>query len=236
MKRMRWAIAPFVVAVLLFIAGPLDAGSKEKETEVVRNAVEVLEDISAIPEKGIPPTLLQNAYGIAVVPGVIKIGFVVGGRHGRGVVLVRDDRGGWSNPVFISLTGGSVGWQIGAQSTDVILVFKTGKSIDGIMKGKFTVGADAAVAAGPVGRSASASTDAQLNAEIYSYSRSRGLFAGVSVEGAALQIDEDANASFYGKEGVRAGEILKGEGISSPPAAVRLRDFLSKHAGAKAGE
>ena len=110
---MRWAIAPFVVAVLLFIAGPLDAGSKEKETEVVRNAVEVLEDISAIPEKGIPPTLLQNAYGIAVVPGVIKIGFVVGGRHGRGVVLVRDDRGGWSNPVFISLTGGSVGWQIG---------------------------------------------------------------------------------------------------------------------------
>ena len=234
MKRLRWAIAPIVVAVLLFIAGSLEAGSKE--TEIVRTAVEVLEEISAIPETGIPPTLLQNAHGIAVVPGVIKVGFVVGGRHGRGVVLVRDDRGGWSNPVFISLTGGSVGWQIGAQSTDVILVFKSGKSIDGIMKGKFTVGADAAVAAGPVGRSASASTDAQLKAEIYSYSRSRGLFAGVSVEGAALQIDEDANAAFYGKEGVRAGEILKGEGIPSPPPAVRLKDFLAKHAGAKAGE
>jgi len=164
MKRLRWAIAPIVVAVLLFIAGSLEAGSKE--TEIVRTAVEVLEEISAIPETGIPPTLLQNAHGIAVVPGVIKVGFVVGGRHGRGVVLVRDDRGGWSNPVFISLTGGSVGWQIGAQSTDVILVFKSGKSIDGIMKGKFTVGADAAVAAGPVGRSASASTDAQLKAEI----------------------------------------------------------------------
>lgn len=234
MKRLRWAIAPIVVAVLLFIAGSLEAGSKE--TEIVRTAVEVLEEISAIPETGIPPTLLQNAHGIAVVPGVIKVGFVVGGRHGRGVVLVRDDRGGWSNPVFISLTGGSVGWQIGAQSTDVILVFKSGKSIDGIMKGKFTVGADAAVAAGPVGRSASASTDAQLKAEIYSYSRSRGLFAGVSVEGAALQIDEDANAAFYGKEGVRAGEILKSEGIPSPPAAVRLKDFLAKNAGAKAGE
>ncbi|MGA6993951.1 MAG: lipid-binding SYLF domain-containing protein [Candidatus Deferrimicrobiaceae bacterium] len=234
MKRLSWAIAPAVVAVLLFIAGPLGAGSRE--TEVVRTAVEVLEEISAIPETGIPPSLLQNAHGIAVVPGVIKVGFVVGGRHGRGVVLVRDDRGGWSNPVFISLTGGSVGWQIGAQSTDVILVFKSGKSIDGIMKGKFTVGADAAVAAGPVGRSASASTDAQLKAEIYSYSRSRGLFAGVSVEGAALQIDEEANAAFYGKEGVRAGEILRGEGIPSPPAAVPLRDFLAKHAGAKAGE
>jgi len=234
MKRLSWAIAPAVVAVLLFIAGSLEAGSKE--TEVVRTAVEVLEEISAIPETGVPPTLLQNAHGIAVVPGVIKVGFVVGGRHGRGVVLVRDDRGGWSNPVFISLTGGSVGWQIGAQSTDVILVFKSGKSIDGIMKGKFTVGADAAVAAGPVGRSASASTDVQLKAEIYSYSRSRGLFAGVSVEGAALQIDEDANAAFYGKEGVRAGEIRKGEGIPSPPAAVRLKDFLAKHAGAKAGE
>lgn len=234
MKRLSWAIVPVVVAVLLFCAGPLDAGSKE--TEVVRNAVEVLEEISAIPEKGIPPTLLQNAHGIAVVPGVIKVGFVVGGRHGRGVVLVRDDRGGWSNPVFVSLTGGSVGWQIGAQSTDVILVFKSGKSIDGIMKGKFTVGADAAVAAGPVGRSASASTDAQLKAEIYSYSRSRGLFAGVSVEGAALQIDNEANEAFYGKEGVRASEILKGEGPPSPPAGVRLKDFLAKNAGEKAGE
>ncbi|MGB3400555.1 MAG: lipid-binding SYLF domain-containing protein, partial [Candidatus Deferrimicrobiaceae bacterium] len=97
MKRLSWAFAPVVVAVLLFAAGPIDAASKEKETEVVRNAVEVLEDISAIPEKGIPPALLQNAHGIAVVPGVIKVGFVVGGRHGRGVVLVRDDRGGWSN-------------------------------------------------------------------------------------------------------------------------------------------
>ena len=236
MKRMRWAIAPFVVAVLLFIAGPLDAGSKEKETKVVRNAVEVLEDISAIPEKGIPPTLLQNAYGITVVPGVIKIGFVVGGRHGRGVVLVRDDRGGWSNPVFISLTGGSVGWQIGAQSTDVILVFKSMKSIDGIMKGKFTLGADAAIAAGPVGRRAEAATDAQFKAEIYSYSRSRGLFAGVSVEGAALQIDDEANADFYGKEGVRAEEVLQGSKIPSPPAAIRLKEFLAKHTDTRAGE
>jgi lipid-binding SYLF domain-containing protein len=167
---------------------------------------------------------------------VIKVGFVVGGRHGRGVLLIREKRTGWSNPVFVSITGGSVGWQIGAQSTDVILVFKSMKSIDGIMKGKFTLGADAAIAAGPVGRRAEAATDVQLKAEIYSYSRSRGLFAGVSVEGAALQIDDEANADFYGKEGIRAEEFLKGSQIPSPPAAIRLKESLAKHTDSKAEE
>ena len=228
MKKMAWAIGSAVIAVLLTSAVPVEAGSKE--TKVVRTAGEVLEEISAIPEKGIPPSLLHDAHGIAVVPGVIKVGFVVGGRHGRGVLLIRDDRGGWSNPVFVTLTGGSVGWQIGAQSTDIILVFKSGKSIDGIMNGKFTLGADAAIAAGPVGRRVEAATDAQLKAEIFSYSRSRGLFAGVSVEGAALQIDDDANADFYGKAGVRPGEILKGTDVPPSPEAARLKEFLAKHA------
>jgi lipid-binding SYLF domain-containing protein len=113
-------------------------------------------------------------------------------------------------------------------------VFKSGQSVEGIMKGKFTLGADAAVAAGPVGRSAEAATDVQLKAEIFSYSRSRGLFAGVSVAGAALQIDDDANADYYGREGVRPGEILKGKEFPSPPDAVQLKEFLAKHAGAKA--
>lgn len=234
MKRMTWAIALAILAVLVGMAGPLEAGSKE--TKVVRTALEVLEGILAIPEKGIPPSLLENANGIAIVPGVIKVGFVVGGRHGRGVLLIRQEDGGFSNPVFVSLTGGSVGWQIGATSTDVILVFKSGQSVEGIMKGKFTLGADAAVAAGPVGRSAEAATDVQLKAEIYSYSRSRGLFAGVSVAGAALQIDDDANADYYGREGVRPREILKGKEFPPPPDAVRLKEFLAKHAGAKATE
>jgi lipid-binding SYLF domain-containing protein len=223
-----------MAVVLLLSAGILEAGTKEAKT--VRTALEVLEEITAIPEKGIPPSLLRDAQGIAVVPGVIKVGFVVGGRHGRGVLLIREKHAGWSNPVFVSITGGSVGWQIGAQSTDVILVFKSMKSIDGIVKGKFTLGADAAIAAGPVGRRAEAATDAQLKAEIYSYSRSRGLFAGVSVEGAALQIDDDANGDFYGKEGIRAEELLKGSEIPSPPAAIRLKEFLAKHADSRAGE
>ncbi len=234
MKRMTWAIVPAIMAAPMCTAEPLEAG--KKETKVVRTAHEVIEEILAIPEKGIPPSLLENAHGIAVIPGVIKVGFVVGGRHGRGVLLIREDRGGFSNPVFVSITGGSVGWQIGAQSTDVILVFKSGKSVEGIMKGKFTLGGDAAVAAGPVGRSAEAATDVQLKAEIYSYSRSRGLFAGISVAGAALQIDDDANAEYYGREGVRPGEILEGKEFSPSPDAVRLKEFLGKHAGAKAGE
>lgn len=234
MKRLTGTILTAMAVVLLFSAGNLKAGTKEAKT--VRTAVEVLEEITAIPEKGIPPSLLQDAQGIAVIPGVIKVGFVVGGRHGRGVLLIREKRAGWSNPVFVSITGGSIGWQIGAQSTDVILVFKSTKSIDGIMKGKFTLGADAAIAAGPVGRRAEAATDVQLKAEIYSYSRSRGLFAGVSVEGAALQIDDEANADFYGKEGIRAEELLKGSQIPSPPAAIRLKEFLAKHTDTSAGE
>lgn len=228
MKRMIRTTGLAMIAALLAFAGSIEAGSKE--TKVVRTAVEVLEEITAIPEKGIPPSLLHDAHGIAVFPGVIKVGFVVGGRHGRGVLLIRDGRGGWSNPIFTTLTGGSVGWQIGAQSTDVILVFKSGKSVEGIMRGKFTLGADAAVAAGPVGRRVEAATDAQLQAEIYSYSRSRGLFAGVSIEGAALQIDDDANAGFYGKEGVRPGEIVHGADLPSSPEAGKLREFLAKHA------
>src|SRR4030066_1307442 len=114
MERMTWAIAPAIMAVLVCMTGPLEAGSKE--TKVVRTALEVLEEILAIPEKGIPPSLLENANGIAIVPGVIKVGFVVGGRHGRGVLLIRQEDGGFSNPVFVSLTGGSVGGGIGAPS------------------------------------------------------------------------------------------------------------------------
>ena len=161
---------------------------------------------------------------------LVKLGFIVGGRHGTGVLLVRDKEGKWSSPLFVSITGGSIGWQVGAQSTDVLLVFKSRKSVEGIKKGKFTLGADAAVAAGPVGRSVEAATDVKLKAEIYSYSRSRGLFAGISLEGAALQIDADANASFYGKEAIRADDILSGKTVSTSPDVVKLQKLLTEYA------
>lgn len=201
-----------------------------EEAEKVTTAGDVFKEITVIPEKGIPPELLKNAYGVAIIPGVIKVGFIVGGRHGSGVLLVRGGDGEWSNPVFISITGGGIGWQIGAQSTDVILVFKSRRSIDGIMDGKFTLGVDAAAAAGPVGRSLAAATDEQLKAEIYSYSRSRGLFAGISLEGAALLIEDKANAAFYGRPGIDTDDILAGKGIKATPAVKRLHRLLTDHA------
>ena len=133
--------------------------------------------------------MLANAQGIVIIPDLVKGGFVLGVRHGRGIVMVRDERGFWRPPSFVTLTGGSVGWQIGLQVTDIVLVFKTRSSVQGLLRGKFTLGADAAAAAGPVGREAAAATDTQLLAEIFTWSRSRGLFAGVSLDGSALQID-----------------------------------------------
>ena len=164
----------------------------------VEQANQVLHEIVSIPMRQIPQHLLAEAEGIAIIPDVIKIGFVGGIRRGRGVVLVRDREGDWGLPQFIVLTGGSVGWQAGIQATDVILVFRTKKSIEGLMGGKFTLGVGGSVAAGPVGRSAEAATDAALKAEILSYSRGRGVFAGVAIDGSAIEIDADYHIAFYG--------------------------------------
>lgn len=226
MKKILTLLMIPVVAIVLASTLAFASG---KEAEKVESATEALEEIMGIPETGIPPSLLRDAHGIAIIPSVIKVGFVLGGRYGRGVLTVRGKDGRWSAPVFVSIAGGSVGWQIGAESTDVILVFKSGKSIDGILNGKFTLGADAAVAAGPVGRRAEAATDEKLKAEIYSYSRNRGLFAGVSLEGSILQIVDESNAAFYGKDRIRPREILDGEGIQVPAVAARLRKALAKH-------
>lgn len=217
-----------VVSVMLLFPAEVTALSEEEKN--VEAATDVLKEIMAIPEKGIPPSLLRNAYGVAVIPGVIKVGLVVGGRFGRGVLVVRTRGGAWSNPSFVTITGGSIGWQIGAQSTDVILVFKSRRGVDGLFKGKFTLGADAAVAAGPVGRQAEAATDVQLKAEIYSYSRSRGLFAGISLEGAALQIDDEANAAFYGRDGISPRDIFNGKVPRVPAGARKFREVLGRYA------
>jgi lipid-binding SYLF domain-containing protein len=147
----------------------------------------------------IPYSLMREAGGVAIFPGVVKAGFLIDGRFGRGVVLARQPNGSWSNPVFITLHGGGVGVQAGIESTDVVLVFRTAQSLDRFLKGKgkLTLGADIGIAAGPLGREAAAATDARLKAEIFSYSRSRGLFAGASLEGSALLVDHRANESFY---------------------------------------
>jgi len=156
------------------------------------------------------------------VPDVTKVAFIFGGRRGTGAMVVRDKNGSFSSPVFIALTGGSVGWQWGVQSTDIVLVFTTPNGVEGITGGKVTLGADASVAAGPVGRQASVATDANFNAEVYSYSRTRGLFAGISLDGTVLSIDRNANALFYNKPGVMASEILSGAVTSTDNTAQRF--------------
>lgn len=227
---MKRAIFAAVLALLLgsTLAAPstVEASAPEK----IENAREVLQDIVKIPERGIPPALLGGAAGIAIIPGVIKAGFVVGGEYGKGVLLVREKTGAWSPPVFVSIAGGSVGWQAGVEAIDVILVFKNSRSVQGIMNGTFTIGADASAAAGPVGREAAAATDARLKAEIYSYSRSRGLFAGLAIDGAVLRIDETSDEAYYGKGLAKAGDVVAGKALVVPPEAKRLMDRLAAFA------
>lgn len=195
----------------------------------MESSASVLDDIMAIPAKSIPISMLRNAQGIVIVPNMLKGGFVVGVRHGRGVLVVRDENGAWQAPSFVTMTGGSVGFQAGVQASDVILVFKTQKSVNGLMSGKFTIGADAAAAAGPVGRQAAAATDTQLGAEIYSYSRSRGLFAGVALDGSSLQIDTLANNAFYQAAGVGPDGRQFGPGVGLPPSAIQLLETVLKY-------
>jgi len=216
------------LALVVMSAASLTARAGEEENKLADNSVRVLKEIMMAPDKSIPKDLLQKAQAIAVVPDVIKAGFVVGGRHGDGLISVKTRDGTWSNPSYVSLTGGSVGFQAGVSSTDVVLVFRTQRGVDSIVHGKFTLGADASAAAGPVGRSAQAATDAQLKAEIYSYSRARGLFAGAALDGTAITIDNDANQAVYG-EGVTPRRIFEGGVNSVPNPVVDFRDRLEEY-------
>ncbi|MCC7084238.1 MAG: lipid-binding SYLF domain-containing protein [Pirellulales bacterium] len=205
-----------------FAAPQPPESSPTEGASIVDSATNVLNEIMAIPAQGIPRALLRDAQGIAVVPSMIKGGFVVGVRHGRGIVIVKDDNGNWRAPSFITITGGSVGWQAGVQATDIVLVFKTKKSIQGLLNGKFTIGGGVSAAAGPVGREASAATDATLRAEIYSYSRSRGLFAGAAVDGSMISLDNTLTAAYYRGSGMLQADGPPGQPARLPPSADRF--------------
>jgi lipid-binding SYLF domain-containing protein len=214
-------LATAAIAALLCTTA-LAASKTERKVD---DSIAVIQKFTNIPESAIPDSLLRDAYGVAVIPGVIKVGFMFGGRFGKGVLMTRQDDGNWSNPAFVSIGGGSFGWQIGAQSTDIILVFKDKRSIDNIFNGKMTLGGDASVAAGPVGRQTSASTDGRLQAEIYTYARSRGLFAGVSLEGSWLSMDRNSNEAYYGN-GMSPEQILSANNLAAPLNARQLVDIL----------
>ncbi len=189
---LKTSLHRLLLGTLIMLLPALAAHAEDPPLVRADNAVRVLNDIMQAPDKSIPQDLLRDARAVAVIPDMIKAGFIFGGRRGEGLISVKGPDGTWSNPSFISMTGGSVGFQVGVSSTDVVLVFRTQRGVDSIVRGKFTLGADASAAAGPVGRTATAATDGQLKAEIYSYSRTRGLFAGVALDGSALRIDYDA--------------------------------------------
>jgi len=224
-----------LLATLLLVSSPAmtNASSAESSDDHrAHEAVGVLDEIMRIPEQSVPQSMLDNAHAIAVIPGVVKAGLMFGGRFGRGVISVREPDGTWSNPSFITIAGGSFGFQAGLQSSDVVLIFSTDHGVDSIVHGKFTLGADASVAAGPVGRTAEASTDERLKAEIYSYARARGLFAGIALDGAVLAIDDRSNERIYGHD-TTPRAIFEGRVHAPPPSVVDFRDRLEEYSASK---
>lgn len=218
-----------LIAVLLLALLPVAAAhAGKKEDDRASEAITVLDEIMRAPDQAIPERLLRDAHAIAVIPNVVKAGFVVGGRAGKGLISIKSADGTWSHPSYLKLTGASVGFQAGVQATDVVLVFSSRRGVDSIVNGKFTLGADASVAAGPVGRTAQASTDGQLKAEIFSYSRARGLFAGVALDGAVIAIDHRANQAAYGRN-TTPRAIFEGRVDGVPVAVVDFRDRLEEY-------
>ena len=226
---MKKLLVTLFAALATAQAAPALASAREEARLI--EASGVLEELFAQRDTAIPEKLMARAYGVAVIPNVVKVAAVVGGRRGSGAMVVRDASGKFSDPIMVSLTGGNVGWQIGVQSTDIVLVFTTAKGIEGIADGKLTLGADASVAAGPVGRAASASTDQNFTAEVYSYSRNRGLFAGIALDGSILAIDSKSNKALYGKS-APASDIIARRVSTDVDAAQRFeRAILASTAG-----
>jgi lipid-binding SYLF domain-containing protein len=221
----------FLTLVLALAFGADAALADSKTDKRLEESRKVFESFTDLSEQSVPTWLLERAYGIVVVPQVVKGAVIFGGRAGRGVMAVRNPDGSWSNPVFVTLAGGSWGFQFGVQASDVVLVLMSRQSVEGISGGKVTLGADASVAAGPLGRSASANTDATFKAQVLSYSRSEGLFFGVALDGSVISIDDNANASGYGVEDILASQILEGK-IANPPQGAR--DFTAALARATA--
>lgn len=219
-----------VLALVAFSARPV-AQEGVRESDRIKEAIVVLDEVMAASDKSMPRAILERAEAIAVFPSLVKAGFVVGGQRGHGVISVRDvQTGAWSSPAFLTITGGSFGLQIGAQAVDLVLVVQNRRGLEQLLKNQFKIGANASVAAGPVGRDASASTDIQLRAQILSYSRTRGLFAGVTLSGSTIRQDRDANERFYGIA-YRTGAIVLQRLGGSPEPSGDWRAALARHAG-----
>jgi lipid-binding SYLF domain-containing protein len=225
-KVLHGALA-FAMASLAFV--PARAADSD-DADRIRESVAVFNEIMAAPDKAIPTAILEKIEGVAVFPGTLKGGFIVGAQHGRGILSARlEGSRAWSAPAFMTVTGGSFGAQIGAQAVDLVLVVLNKRGLDKLVSNEFKIGVDAGVAAGPVGREAAAATDIALHAEILSYSRARGLFAGVNLNGSSIRADDDANHRFYGKP-LRPVEIIAQPMMDAPAPAPDWQATLAKYA------
>jgi lipid-binding SYLF domain-containing protein len=220
----------FLVVTTLALFATLTAVASDREDDVHRThkAAQVFQEIMNAPDQGIPHGLLHSAKCIAIIPGDVKFAFIFGGSYGRGVATCRTGHG-WSAPMFVAIDSGSVGYQIGGSSTDIVLLFMNDHALHSLLSDKFKMGGDASVAAGPVGRNASAGTDLKLNAEILSYSRTKGAFAGVSLDGAVVQADKSGDQAMYGPN-VDRHQILSGS-VAVPVSAKNLVHTIHEYAG-----
>lgn len=226
---MKKRIGVYFMGLLMAASLPLSAAQDKKETDRLQNCGTVLKEILDIPDD-IPQDLLDKADCVIVYPSVLKAAFVIGGSYGRGAMTCRTGEhftGPWSAPTMMALEGGSVGFQLGGQATDFVLLVMNGRGAHSILSSKVKLGADASVAAGPKGRNAQAATDVTLRAEVLSYSRARGLFAGISLEGSTVRPDNDANERVYGKKLEAESIVFKGA-VAVPPASQRLVSYLNQ--------
>jgi SH3 domain-containing YSC84-like protein 1 len=215
-------------SLFVFLALTPLLGKDSEPVKRLEEAAAVFSEIMATPDKAIPQDLLEKAQCIVIVPGVKKGAFIVGGKYGKGYLSCRNKSGvNWSAPATVRIEGGSVGFQIGGSETDVIMLVMNERGADRLLSSKFTLGGEGQVAAGPVGRTATAETDAYMRAEILSWSRSRGVFAGLSLQGATLRQDLDDNATLYGKK-LENREIVT-KGVAPPDAAAKLLELLNKY-------
>lgn len=229
MKNMICCLVAMLFAASFVLCEGAEASESNKWTRLVEECGNVLGEVQQMPDQGVPEDLMRGCAGIAIFPSTISGGFVIGAKYGQGIILVRDEKTGrWMPPAVFTMAGGSFGWQIGGQATDFVLVITNRRSVDGILQGKFKLGGDASVAAGPVGRAAEAGTDIQLKGGILSYSRSRGLFAGAKLEGAVITENNDGNEGIYGKD-LSAREIMLENKVEMPKSADKLLSVLKQY-------
>ena len=233
-RAVMWSlIIVFALANLVIAQSSKQSSEKQSnETERATEAVNVLTEIMSIPEDSVPEELMARAHGIAVIPHVVKGAFGLGGQWGKGLMSQRHEDGVWSPPAYVEIGGGSVGFQIGVQATDIVLIFTDEDGLKGLLKGKVKLGADASAAAGPVGRKAEVGTDVLLKSAVLAYSRSKGLFAGIALDGSVISVDDGADRKVYGKD-VTGEQILLGKEVRSnssvAPFVAALQKFSPPH-------